>query len=200
MERWSCIVLQTQHKNIQPARSLYCLLRRAQSDAWRSAIKMNKISLLATFLAFFLGQLLPNIAIHSFIFHQVDDWTYSIPLIVIGTVVGIVLSFKPSKLRHIALYFLSALVGIISGYLIELVTYLLRVLHGNWPSEFWVGLQWHFYTFRVTVWRQLLPFTFILLIVYLVSKFRNTTECHGRMKWDLVLFIRFLDLWLLTCW
>jgi hypothetical protein len=133
-------------------------------------------TILALFLVFFLGHLIPNTALHSFIFHEVDFWTYSMPLFGVGLICASVLLFRVASIRDIALWSLAASSGIFFAYCIEVLTFPLRVLNGIWPEDFWLGVAFHGYIFRETLWRELLPFVFILILGFLFSISRSKAE------------------------
>ena len=150
-------------------------------------MKSTRVMNWMTFVAFFLVQLLPNILfkpfIHhrithllpdiftfhltggrhpatgpSFFFHHPSFFSYDFPVMALALVWPFISS--PQLLRRSRFLFqpLFAVVGIVAGYLIEVLTFHLRVLHGRWPDDWRDGFILHGYSCFWTVVSVILAF------------------------------------------
>ena len=123
-----------------------------------------------TLVAFLLIQLLPNVLFHPFIFHEFGPlipavftvhgshmhpvsgisfclqnplfFSYDFPVIALALIWPFMITSQPPLSRFL-IQPLLACGGIIAGYLIELLTYHLRVLHGKWPADWLDGYAFH---------------------------------------------------------
>ena len=123
-----------------------------------------------TLLVFLLMQLMPNVLAHPFIFHEISSivpnifnshgslrhpvsglsfflqhplfFSYDFPVMALALIWPFLTLSQPPRSRFL-IQPLLACVGIIAGYLVELLTYHLRVLHGKWPADWLEGFAFH---------------------------------------------------------